>query len=234
MKVGVLQFFSWPERRVSLTTVYERALERISVMDRTGYDAVWLAEHHFSGYSVCPSVHLMGMAVAARTERLRIGMAVTLTAFYHPLRVAEEVAMLDLLCGGRVNWGAGRGFDRTEHAVFGVGPDESQRRYREHAKIVLAAWQNPRLTYHGEFWDFEDIEVLPRPLQEPHPPAWAGVSSPEAIAWAAEPGTVDPDGPPRVACRDRPQATALVRGDGRRGTRPDRPRDPHRPAGRHR
>ena len=111
MKFGVLQFFSWPERRVPLETVYERALERIDVMDRTGYDAVWLAEHHFTTYSVCPSVHLMGMHVAGRTQNLRIGTAVSLAAFYHPLRLAEEVALLDVLSGGRVNWGAGRGFD---------------------------------------------------------------------------------------------------------------------------
>ncbi len=84
MKVGVLQFFSWPERRLELATVYERAFQRIDVMDRTGYDAVWLAEHHFSDYSVCPSVHLMGMHVANRTRNLRIGTAVSLAAFYHP------------------------------------------------------------------------------------------------------------------------------------------------------
>src|SRR5262245_12559693 len=114
MKVGVLQFFSWPERRTAIETVYERALQRIEVMDRTGYDAVWLAEHHFHGFSVCPSVHMMGVHVAARTRRLRIGTAVSLAAFYHPLRLAEEVALLDVLSGGRVNWGAGRGFDRTE------------------------------------------------------------------------------------------------------------------------
>ena len=89
MKVGVLQFFSWPERRVALETVYERAFQRIEVMDRSGYDAVWLAEHHFTGYSVCPSVHLMGMHVANRTRKLRIGTAVSLAAFYHPLRLAK-------------------------------------------------------------------------------------------------------------------------------------------------
>jgi hypothetical protein len=89
MKAGVLQFFSWPKRRVSLETVYERALERIEIMDTTGYDAVWLAEHHFSTYSVCPSVHLMGTHVAARTTNLRIGTAVSLAAFYHPLRPDE-------------------------------------------------------------------------------------------------------------------------------------------------
>ena len=82
-------------------------------MDRTGYDAVWLAEHHFTTYSVCPSVHLMALEVAHRTERLRIGTAVSLAALYHPLRLAEEVALLDVLTGGRVNWGAGRGFERT-------------------------------------------------------------------------------------------------------------------------
>jgi len=91
VKVGVLQFFSWPERRVAIETVYERALERIEIMDRTGYDAVWLAEHHFHTFSVCPSVHMMGVHVAGRTRRLRIGTAVSLAAFYHPLRLAEEV-----------------------------------------------------------------------------------------------------------------------------------------------
>src|SRR6185312_1765652 len=88
--------------------VQERALSRIETMDRTGYDCVWLAEHHFNTYSVCPSINVMATHVAARTQRLRIGMAVSLAAFYNPLRLAEEVAMIDVLSGGRVNWGAGR------------------------------------------------------------------------------------------------------------------------------
>src|SRR6266511_1904775 len=86
MKIGVLQFFSWPERRVDLATVFARALQRIEIMDRTGYDAVWLAEHHFSDFSVCPSIHMVGTLVAARTTRLRIGTGVSLAPFYHPLR----------------------------------------------------------------------------------------------------------------------------------------------------
>ena len=90
MKFGVLQFFSWPERRFPLPEVYARALQRIDVMDRSGYDAVWLAEHHFNTFSVCPSVHVMGAHVAARTNNLRIGTAVTLAAMYQPLRIAEE------------------------------------------------------------------------------------------------------------------------------------------------
>ena len=113
MKFGVLQFFAWQGRRVPLTTVYERAFQRAEIMDQTGYDAVWLAEHHFSTYSVCPSINMMGTHIAARTERLRIGTAISLAPFYHPLRLAEEIALLDVLSGGRVNWGAGRGFDEA-------------------------------------------------------------------------------------------------------------------------
>jgi alkanesulfonate monooxygenase SsuD/methylene tetrahydromethanopterin reductase-like flavin-dependent oxidoreductase (luciferase family) len=188
VKFGVLQFFSWPERRVPLAQVYERALQRIEIMDRSGYDAVWLAEHHFNSFSVCPSVHVMGTHVAARTRNLRIGTAVTLAAFYHPLRIAEEVALLDVLSGGRVNWGAGRGFDPTEFRVFEVPPEESAERFREAVEIVLAAWRSQRVSHHGRFFDFEDVEVLPKPLQEPHPPVWVAATSEPAIAWAAAQG----------------------------------------------
>ncbi len=188
MKAGVLQFFSWPERRLPLETVYERALQRIEIMDQTGYDAVWLAEHHFNTYSVCPSVHLMGLQAAHRTKRLRIGTAVTLAAFYHPLRLAEEVALLDIFSGGRVNWGAGRGFDRREFQVFGVDPAESAERFREHFEVVVEAWKQDRLTYHGKYWDFDDIEVLPKPAQKPHPPYWMAATSPDSIVAAATKG----------------------------------------------
>lgn len=188
MKVGVLQFFSWPERRVLLPTVYDRALQRVLIMDKAGYDAVWLAEHHFTGYSVCPSVHMMGVHVANHTARIRIGMAVSLAAFYHPLRLAEEVALLDVLSGGRVNWGAGRGFDPLEFKTFGVPMEESAARFQEAVEIVLAAWKSERLTWSGRYWNFEAVEVLPKPLQQPHPPVWLAAGSAPAIAWAARRG----------------------------------------------
>jgi alkanesulfonate monooxygenase SsuD/methylene tetrahydromethanopterin reductase-like flavin-dependent oxidoreductase (luciferase family) len=188
VKFGVLQFFSWPERRIPLQQVYERALQRIEIMDRSGYDAVWLAEHHFNSFSVCPSVHLMGTHVAARTRNLRIGTAVTLAAFQHPLRIAEEIALLDVLSGGRVNWGAGRGFDPTEFRAFEVPPEESAERFREAVDVVLAAWRSERVSHHGRFFDFEDVEVLPKPLQRPHPPVWVAATSEPAIDWAAAQG----------------------------------------------
>jgi alkanesulfonate monooxygenase SsuD/methylene tetrahydromethanopterin reductase-like flavin-dependent oxidoreductase (luciferase family) len=185
VKIGVLQFFSWPERRVALGQVYARALERIEVMDRTGYDAVWLAEHHFSSFSVCPSVHMMGVLAAARTTRLRIGTGVSLAPFYHPLRLAEEVALLDQVSGGRVNWGAGRGFARVEFENFGVPPEESASRFREAVEIVLRAWTEERLSFAGEHFKFDGVEVLPKPLQQPHPPVWMAATSESAIDWAA-------------------------------------------------
>ncbi|MFP6640183.1 MAG: LLM class flavin-dependent oxidoreductase [Myxococcota bacterium] len=188
MKFGVLQFFSWPERRVPLETVYARALERIELMDRTGYDAVWLAEHHFTGYSVCPSVHMMGLHVASRTKHLRIGTAVSLAALYHPLRLAEEIALLDVLTEGRVNWGVGRGFDPVEFQAFGVPADESAERFHEALQIVIEAWRNEKLNWHGKHWSFQDVEVLPKPKQQPHPPVWLAATSPPAIDWAAAQG----------------------------------------------
>jgi alkanesulfonate monooxygenase SsuD/methylene tetrahydromethanopterin reductase-like flavin-dependent oxidoreductase (luciferase family) len=163
-------------------------LQRIDIMDKTGYDAVWLAEHHFTTYSVCPSVHMMGLHVADRTQHLRIGTGISLAAFYHPLRLAEEVALLDVLSGGRVNWGAGRGFDPTEFKAFGVPQEESYGRFREAVKIVLAAWTNDRLTWSGEYWHFDAVEVLPKPLQHPHPPTWIAASSPDSVRWAGAQG----------------------------------------------
>ena len=188
MKVGILQFFGWRDRSVPLNSVYEAALERFAIMDQTGYDAVWLAEHHFSSFSVCPSVHMMGTMAAARTKRLRIGTAVSLAPFYNPLRLAEEVALLDVLSGGRVNWGAGRGFERSEFAAFGIPGEESAPRFQEAVKIVLQAWTNQRLTFEGRFHQYEDVEVLPKPIQTPHPPVWMAASSDPAIDWAAGQG----------------------------------------------
>jgi alkanesulfonate monooxygenase SsuD/methylene tetrahydromethanopterin reductase-like flavin-dependent oxidoreductase (luciferase family) len=198
VKVGLLQFFGWRDRSIPLEDVYARALERMEIMDRTGYDAVWLAEHHFTGYSVCPSVHLMAAHIAERTRNLRIGTAVTLAAFYHPLRIAEEVALLDVLTGGRINWGAGRGFDPREFSIFGVPVKESAERFREAVEIVLAAWTNERLSFEGRFHSYEDVEVLPKPRQQPHPPTWVAATSPSAIEWAASRGLsilMDPHSP---------------------------------------
>lgn len=187
MKFGVLQFFSW-SRRVPLQAVYERAFERIEVMEHSGYECVWLAEHHFNAYSVCPSVTVMGTHIAARTKRLRIGTAVTLAGLYHPLRLAEELAMLDLFSGGRLNWGAGRGFDATEFRAFEVSAAESRERLYESVEIVQRAFSGERFSYAGQFWNIDDVELMPQPLQKPQLPFWMAASSPEAVQSAAKRG----------------------------------------------
>jgi alkanesulfonate monooxygenase SsuD/methylene tetrahydromethanopterin reductase-like flavin-dependent oxidoreductase (luciferase family) len=128
------------------------------------------------------------MLAAARTKRLRIGTAVSLAALYHPLRLAEEVALLDMLSGGRVNWGAGRGFAHFEFKHFGVPAEESGDRFREAVDIVLKAWTEERFSYKGKFFSFDDVEVLPKPLQAPHPPTWMAATSEGAIDWAASQG----------------------------------------------
>ena len=198
MRVGVLQFFSWPNREVPLARVFERAMNRMRTMDGNGYEAVWLAEHHFTGYSVCPSVHVMAAHVAGLTRQLRIGTAVTLAPLYHPLRIAEEIALLDVLTEGRINWGAGRGFDKTEFRTFDVPAEESTERMREAVEIVLAAWTQERVSYDGRFHQIKEVEVLPKPVQTPHPPTWVAASSEGAVRWAAAQGhsiLMDPHSP---------------------------------------
>jgi alkanesulfonate monooxygenase SsuD/methylene tetrahydromethanopterin reductase-like flavin-dependent oxidoreductase (luciferase family) len=173
-------------------------------MDQTGYDAVWLAEHHFNTYSVCPSTTLMGMHVAARTKRLRIGTAVTLAGFYHPLRLAEELALLDNLSGGRLNWGAGRGYDATEFRAFGVKPEESAERMRECRHRARGVSRQPREPPgHG----VEDVECCPS-----RAPASARGSRPRrgGVLRAAESGFSILMDPP-VARGDQAQARALPR-----------------------
>ena len=198
MKFGVLQFFSWPQRRGPLNDVYERGMERIRIMDQSGYDGVWLAEHHFTDYSVCPSIHMMALHAAHQTSHLRIGTAVSLAPLYHPLRLAEEVALLDVLTEGRVNWGVGRGFEESEFTALGVPLSESQGRFREAVEIVQRAWTQEKLNWSGEYWQFENVEVLPKPSQIPHPPIWVAASSPSAVEWAGKQGysiLMDPHSP---------------------------------------
>ena len=223
MKVGVLQFFSWPGRHGPLEDVYARALERIEIMDRGGFDAVWLAEHHFTTFSVCPSVHMLGTLAAARTKRLRIGTAVSLAALYHPLRLAEEVALLDMLSGGRVNWGAGRGFAPSEFNAFGVPPEESAERFREAVDIVLKAWTQERLQLPGHAFHFRRHRGV---AQAPAAAASADLDGGDlgvGHRLGGRPRLLHPDGPARLdpgAGRQAPTLCAEARRSGLLGRRP--------------
>jgi alkanesulfonate monooxygenase SsuD/methylene tetrahydromethanopterin reductase-like flavin-dependent oxidoreductase (luciferase family) len=187
MKLAIFSLMQWPEDR-SAADVYRNELDQMVEADRQGYHAVWLAEHHFSRYGISPSLHLTAAHVAARTRRLRIGTAVTILPFYHPIRVAEEIAMLDVLSEGRLDWGVGRGYQGHEFAGFGVDITKSHLIFREQLEVVKRLWTEERAGHEGELFRFAPLELLPRPVQQPHPPIWIAALSPSTLEWAADHG----------------------------------------------
>ena len=125
-------------------------------------------------------------AVAARTQRIRIGTAVIVLPLHNPILLAEETAMLDVISGGRFNFGIGAGYQAQEFEGVGVNMDESRSRFQESIDVIIKAWTEERLTFHGDYTDVNDLWVLPKPLQQPHPPIYQAVStSPESIDFAA-------------------------------------------------
>ena len=185
MKFAVFSLMQWPADR-SQQQVYANELEQLVLAESQGYHAAWLAEHHFSRYGIGPSIHLTAAHLAARTERMRIGTAVTILPFFHPLRLAEEIAMLDIMSEGRFDWGVGRGYQGHEFAGFGADIEKSHLVFREQLEIVLKAWTGERFSYAGEFFQIPELECLPTPVQQPHPPIWIAALSPSTMEWAAE------------------------------------------------
>src|SRR5205807_2105861 len=156
--------------------------------ERLGFDRAWFAEHHFSRYGIAPSIHLLLAHAAALTSRIRLGTAVTVLPFFHPLRAAEELAMADVLSGGRIDWGAGRGYQRHEFDAFGVPIEESKTRFQEALDIVFRAWGDGPIEHHGHHWDFGPVEVFPKPVQRPRIPTYVATISPSSVRWAAGAG----------------------------------------------
>jgi alkanesulfonate monooxygenase SsuD/methylene tetrahydromethanopterin reductase-like flavin-dependent oxidoreductase (luciferase family) len=183
-ELAVPEFTGLTEREV-----YEHSLEEIALADRAGFDGVWLVEHHFfREYSHCPAPEVVFGAISQRTERMRIGHGVVLLPFNHPVRVAERIAALDLLSGGRMDVGVGRGVSPLEYEVFGGAMSESRGRVDEGLGILRRAWGDEPFSHEGRFWSFPEIDVVPKPLQKPHPPLWTAAVSPETFPMAAEQG----------------------------------------------
>lgn len=168
---------------------YAAALEEIALADRLGFHGVWLVEHHsMPGYSHLSKPDLMLAALAARTSRLRLGLGVVPLPYHHPLHVAERVGTLDLLSGGRLEVGIGRGFSPREYAAFGVDPARSRELVEESLAILRAAAGAMPIVHRGRNFDLDGVTVLPRPLQRPYPPLWTAAVSPETFEWAAREG----------------------------------------------
>lgn len=159
---------------VSERQLFDELLERIALSEQLGFHEAWFAEHHHSDYSLLPSPNLVIAAASQRTRRLQLGNLVNVLPFHDPLRVAEEAAMLDLLTGGRLAVGVGRGIRRDEFAQYGFDRAEAQARFEEAIEIILRAWRGERFSHVGRFWRYHDVAPRPRPLQQPHPPLYYG------------------------------------------------------------
>jgi alkanesulfonate monooxygenase SsuD/methylene tetrahydromethanopterin reductase-like flavin-dependent oxidoreductase (luciferase family) len=160
-------------------------MEAWEELDRLGYDGVGFNEHHTSPYGLMTSPNLMAAAAAQRTKRLKLLIYGNLLPLHQPLRLAEELAMLDCMSGGRIISGFARGIPR-EYKVNEVPLAESRARFEEAYEIIVKAWTQERFSHEGRFWTYRDVAIWPRPLQRPAPPVWVPVfGSQETIEWAA-------------------------------------------------
>jgi len=156
-----------------------------SYAEELGFDAVWLAEHHFTRFGIVPSAIPFATYVAARTKKIRIGTGVSVLTFHHPVFMAEETAMLDVLSQGRLDFGVGRGQVVYEYNNFKVEYDSRTRRFQEIVDIILGLWQTPGFTYHGQYYSVDDLTIAPVPVQQPHPPMYLAVSRTPASVQVA-------------------------------------------------
>jgi len=164
---------------------YAEHLTAWEAMDRLGYDGVGFNEHHTSPYGLMNSPNLLAASAAQRTTRLRLLIYGNLLPLHDPLRLAEELSMLDCLSTGRIVSGFARGIPR-EHNVYRVPLADSRARFEEAWEIIHRAWTEEVFAYAGKFWAYEDVAIWPRPVQQPHPPVWVPVTgSKETIEWAA-------------------------------------------------
>ncbi len=187
LKVGAE--LPWPlprrhfEPRVAVDT-YAEHLAAWEALDRLGYDGVGFNEHHTSPYGLMNSPNLMAASAAQRTQRIKLLIYGNLLPLHEPLRLAEELAMLDCLSNGRIVSGFARGIPR-EYNVYRVPLSESRDRFEEAWEIIRRAWTEEVFSFSGKYWSYEDVAIWPRPVQQPHPPVWVPVSgSQETIEWA--------------------------------------------------
>ena len=175
-----------PHLRRSEHDVYADALSEIELADRVGFHGVWIVEHHLMpGYSHSSKPELVLAALSQRTRRLRLGLGVIPLPYHHPLHVAERIGALDLICGGRLEVGIGRGFSPDEYRAFGIDMADSRELVDESLAILRAAAHDAPIEHHGVRFRLDRIRAVPRPLQKPYPPLWTAAVSPETYDWAA-------------------------------------------------
>ena len=164
---------------------YRDTIAQIVEADRLGFDLAWLAEMHFvREFSVLPSPLVLAAAAAAQTTRIRLGTGVALIPLVQPIRAAEDAATLDIISGGRLEYGIGRGSIAEHFNGFGVPIGERAARFDEAIEVMLQAWSDEPVNFHGRFFDYDNVKVVPKPVQRPHPPIRLAANSDESFERA--------------------------------------------------
>jgi alkanesulfonate monooxygenase SsuD/methylene tetrahydromethanopterin reductase-like flavin-dependent oxidoreductase (luciferase family) len=175
-----------PELEGALPSFYRQMFDQIAEVEKLGFDHAWVTEHHFGGYGgTLPHPPTFLSAVACQTSRIRLGVAVAVLPLHNPVELAEHYAMADVISNGRLDFGIGKGSEPVEYRKFGASRDEATQRFRESAEIIRQAWSDAPVNFSGEFYNYENVNILPKPVQRPHPPIWVGATrSEETFRWA--------------------------------------------------
>jgi alkanesulfonate monooxygenase SsuD/methylene tetrahydromethanopterin reductase-like flavin-dependent oxidoreductase (luciferase family) len=170
---------------------FENVMDQVVLADELGYDTAWFVEHHFTrGFSHSSAPDLVLAGLSQRTKRIRLGLGVVLLPFQTPIRTAERVATLDVISGGRVEFGTGRGASPLEYQAFQRPFEQSRQLWEETLEAVLAIWNadGEPITRSSEYFEIPNVAVYPRPIQQPHPPVWVASTSLEGYLAAAKQG----------------------------------------------
>ena len=190
MQFGINYFPSFRREDSSTADYYDQCLRLAVRADELGYHSVKTVEHSFfdyGGHSPNPCVFLS--AIAARTRRIRLITGAVIPAFHHPAHLGGDLAMLDNMSRGRLDAGFGRAFLPKEFEVYGVPMSESRERFEEGIGIIRNLWIHEKFSFKGKFWTLEDVRLMPRVVQKPHPPVWiAAISTEESFLYAARNG----------------------------------------------
>src|SRR3989449_3623235 len=164
MRFGTYYFLQAPPA-LAHAEVFRREIEQMMWTEELGFDSLWLTEHHFIEYGLSVSPTVLAAAAAMRTRRVRIGLAAAILPFHDPIRLAEELAMVDILSGGRLNVGVGRGNRPVEFEGYRVPQIESRERFEEALTILVRAWTLERFAYEGRHYTIPEVRVIPKPLR---------------------------------------------------------------------
>ena len=168
---------------------YKDIMAQIELGDELGFDTAWLGELHFSrAFSILADPLMVLAAAAQRTTRIRLGTAVTLLPLHNPVKITEEAAIADILSDGRLEFGVGRGAFPLYYVGFDVPQEESRERFEEALDFILGAWESEHFSFDGKYYHADDLCVIPRPVQSPHPPVRVAANSPETFPFAARRG----------------------------------------------